>query len=76
MSGVICFRMRNWKDKDTILTELSAWVDRKTLEEMYDTATRDKHSFLYVNHLAGDLSKTFYWNFDRKLIPALDDESP
>ena len=76
MSGVICFRMRNWKDKDTILTELSAWVNRKTLEEMYDLATRDKFSFLYVNLLAGDLSKTFYWNFDRKLIPVLEDESP
>ena len=43
MLGVICFRMRNWKDKDTILTELSAWVDRKTLDQLYETATRQKY---------------------------------
>ena len=51
-------------------------VDRKTLMSMYQEATRDKYSFMLVNLLANDAEHMFYWGLDKRLIPALEDESP
>ena len=40
---------------------------KKTLLELYNTATSEPYSFLYVNLRAKDKDDMFYMNFDRKL---------
>jgi hypothetical protein len=42
------FRLRNYKDLESIVEELSAVADKKTLLEIYHTATEKPYSFLYV----------------------------
>ena len=42
-------------------------MTNKTLLELYNTATAEPYSFLYVNLRAKDKDDMFYMNFDRKL---------
>ena len=59
--------MRNAKERDAILEELSAMYHPKTLMALYDMATTHApHSFWYVNLLAPK-EDMFYTNFDHKL---------
>ena len=76
MSALFIFRQRNVKDLITFLDECSAAVDRRVLMTMHQEATREKHSFMLVNLMADDAEHMFYWGLDRRLIPALEDESP
>ena len=64
---VLVWRMRNSKERDSILEELDALVPRKTLMEMYTIATAEKHSFLYVNMLR-EKQEMFYKNFDQRFV--------
>ncbi|MDA8582769.1 hypothetical protein N9L68_01020 [bacterium] len=66
MSALFIFKQRNVKDLITFLDEFSAMVDKKTLMELYKTATEQKYNFLYINHLAGDADHMFYWNLDKR----------
>ena len=43
------YRLRNTKDLDCMLEEVSGTVRRKELLEMYDLATAAPYSFLYIN---------------------------
>ena len=42
------FRLRNYQDLNTFLDEVSAIVDRKTLLQMYKSATDLDFGFLFV----------------------------
>lgn len=42
------YRLRNMKDLDTFIDEVSAVMDKKTLLDLYHTATSEPYSFLYV----------------------------
>ena len=42
------YRLRNYKDLESFLEELSALYDKKTLLELYKYATDAPYSFLYV----------------------------
>ena len=59
--------MRNNKDLETFVEELSALYDKKTLLEIYNAATSEPYSFLYVNLRAKNKSDMFYMNFNRKI---------
>ena len=41
---------------------------KKTLLELYNIATSEPHSFLYINLVAKDKKDMFFMNYDRKLI--------
>jgi hypothetical protein len=44
------YRLRNYKDLETFLDEVSAVADKKTLLNIYNIAVNDQpYSFLYVN---------------------------
>jgi hypothetical protein len=62
------YKLRNYKDLETVLEELSALADKKSILEMYKLATDEPHSFLYVNLVAKQLSEMFYIRFDKRLI--------
>ena len=64
---ILLWRMRNSKERDSIIEELDALVDRKTLMEMYRMATAEKHGFLYVN-LLNERGQMFYNGFDQHFV--------
>ena len=43
-------------------------MDKKTLLEIYHEATKEKHSFLYINLMETDLNKMFTIRFDKRIL--------
>jgi hypothetical protein len=62
------YRLRNYRDLESLIEELSALYDKKTLLQLYNIATDEPHSFLYINLVAKNKSEMFFMNFDRKLV--------
>ena len=54
------FRLRNRPELDAIVEELSAVYDKKTLMEMYQLATAEPYSFLYIN-IAAKRVEDMFW---------------
>ena len=61
------FRLRNYKDLEAIVEELSAVTDKKTLLEIYHTATAEPYSFLFVNLVSHDKNKMFHIKFEKTI---------
>ncbi len=64
---MIIHRLRNAKDLQTMLEELSAMLPRKELIEIYQLATKEPYSFLYINLVAKTLNDMFYITFKNKI---------
>ncbi len=62
------YRLRNHKDLETFIDEVSAVADKKTLMELYNLATSEPYSFLYVTLTAKTKMICFFCRFDKKLI--------
>ena len=62
------YRLRNTKDLDTFVEEVSAVYDKKTLLALYNAATEEPFSFLYVKLTSKDKEDMFYNKFDHKLL--------
>ena len=62
------YRLRNFKDIECYLDECSALYDKKTLLELYNTATSEPYSFLYIKLTEPDKRKMFYHNLNHQLI--------
>ena len=62
------YRLRNYRDLETFIEEVSAVADKKTLLELYHMATNEPYSFLYVKLTAKTKDDMFYIRFDKKLI--------
>jgi hypothetical protein len=62
------YKLRNYKDLEAVLEELSALTDKKTLLEMYSMATKEPHSFWYINLIAKKTSDMFFIKFDSKML--------
>ena len=65
---VLC-RLRNMKELDSIIEELSAVYPPRILEKLYQAATDERHNFLYVNMLADRKGGMFFQNFDQRMLP-------
>lgn len=63
------FRLRSMPDLDTWLNENSAVYDKKTLLEIYKTATTPRFGFLYMNLMAHDPRDMFVLKFEARIIP-------
>jgi hypothetical protein len=61
------YRLRNTKDLETFLEELSALVPRKELLEIYNLATKAPYSFLYINLVAPKLNDAFFIIFTHNI---------
>jgi len=61
------FRLRNYKDLEAIVEELSAVADKKTLLEIYHLATDEPFSFLFVNLMSHDKNKMFHIKFEKNI---------
>ena len=64
---MLIWRLRSAKERDQILEELDALMDRKILLKLYLTATSEKHSFWYIN-LLNEQDSMWYKNFDQKMM--------
>jgi hypothetical protein len=63
------WRLRNRKEIQSLLEELTALYPVKVLLEMYQEAVSDEdHSFWYINLMAKKKEDMFYIRFDHKLI--------
>ena len=54
------YRLRNYRDLETFIEEVSAMYPKKTLTEIYNIATSEPYSFLYVNLRAKDKNDMLY----------------
>ena len=63
------YRLRNYKDLETFVEEVSAIVvgDKKLVLEIYNLATAEPYSFLFVNLRAKDRNEMFHIRFDKKI---------
>ena len=64
---MLIWRLRSAKERDQILEELDALMDRKVLLQLYLTATSEKHSFWYIN-LLNEQDAMFYKNFEHRMV--------
>ena len=62
------YRLRNNKDLETFLEEVSAAVDRKSLMKIYTQCTSEPFSFLYVKLTAKTIHDMFYCNLTKKVV--------
>ena len=76
------FRLRNYKEIETMVEELSAVLIKKStvadakslaeakklLLEVYNIATEEPYSFLLINLMKADVNEMFYKRFDAKLV--------
>ena len=61
------FRLRSFQDLSTFLDEVSALVNKKTLLEMYELATAEPYSLLYLKLASKDKQKMFMIRYDKYL---------
>ena len=61
------YRLRNTKDLDTFIDEVSAVFNKKSLIELYYIATSEPYSFLYVILAAKDKNKLFYQKLESEM---------
>ena len=61
------YRLRNYRDLETFIEEVSALADKKTLLDIYNVATSEPYSFLYVRLTARDKNDMFFIKFDRRI---------
>jgi hypothetical protein len=62
------YKLRNYRDLEAVLEELSALTDKKTLLDMYNMATKEPYSFWYINLIAKQISDMFFIKFNQKLV--------
>jgi hypothetical protein len=68
ITELFVYRLRNYRDLETLLEELSALYPKKTLLDLYNLATDKPHSFLFINLVAKEKRKMFMENLDRYLV--------
>ena len=67
------YRLRNYKDLESFLEELSALYDKKTLLKLYEHATDAPYSFLYVKLTAKTKDQMFFMNLNKRLTVESED---
>jgi hypothetical protein len=59
--------LRNYADLESFIEEVSAIYPKKTILEIYNMATDEPYSFLYVNLRAKAKKDTFYIRFEKRI---------
>ncbi len=73
-SELSVYRLRNAKDLETFVEEVSAVYDKKTLLALYNAATEEPFNFLYVKLKSKSKDDMFYKKFDHKLVIGEDED--
>ena len=59
------YKLRNYRDLESLIEELSALAPKKVLMQMYNAATDEPYSFWYINLMAKDINKMFFIRFEK-----------
>ena len=70
MTPLCTDRLRNYGDLESIVEELGAIYDKKTLLQIYREAVPGDYSFFYVNLMSKDKRKMFMLRFRKYLMPS------
>ena len=66
-TDLYAYKLRNYRDLETLIEELSALEPKKVLLEMYKLATEEPYSFWYINLMAKNKNDMFFIRFEKKL---------
>ncbi len=66
-TNLYVFRLRNGGDLEALIDELNALTDKKTLLQLYNMATAEPYSFLFIELNAKKLKDMFYVRYEKKL---------
>ena len=69
MTDLYIYIMRNQADLDAIVEEVSAVYDKKTILKMYQFATSEPYSFLYIRFTAKYANDMFFLRLERPMSP-------
>ena len=69
----IIFKQRNKIELDCILEEVSNYYPKNVLMEMYEIATKERFSFLYINLAASKIIDVFWLRFESRLVPSANE---
>jgi len=67
------WRLRNHKEVETLCEELSGVYDKNTLMDMYQVATEEPYSFMFVRLDAKTRRDMFWLRFEARLVPESED---
>ena len=62
------YKLRNYRDLESLIEELSALANKKDLLEMYNLATEEAYSFWYINLMSKTTKDMFYIKFNKRLL--------
>ena len=62
-----CWRLRNQHELDAVVEELSALLPKEQLYQLYEQATREPYSFLFVYYLK-PRNEMFYKRFEERFV--------
>ncbi len=71
-TSLIVYRLRNNRELESLLEEVSGLSSKKELPTIYKVATEHEYSFLYVNLSARTAKEMFFKNFTGRI--ELEDE--
>jgi hypothetical protein len=60
-------RLRNSHDLEAFLVEVSALADKKTLMDIYNLATSEDYSFLYVELNSKSKNDMFFVSYEKRI---------
>jgi hypothetical protein len=66
-SALIVYRLRNAKELQAFIEEVSGVITKKELYEIYKMATDEEYGFLYINLVAKTVSEMFYKNLTARI---------
>ena len=61
------YKLRNYRDLESLIEELSALAPKKTLLQMYNMATEEPNSFWYINLRAKNVNIMFHVRFEKQM---------
>ena len=65
--SALIFRIRNAKELEALSEENSAVVGRDQFKAIYDAATAEPYSFLYIDTTAKSVDTMFYLRFEQPI---------
>ena len=66
-TNLYVFRLRNGGDLEALIDELSALTDKKSLLQLYNLATSEPYSILFIKLNAKRLNDMFYIRYEKRL---------
>ena len=67
-TGLVVFRLRNFKEYQAIEEENSVAVTKDDFKAIYDAATAEPYSFLYIDMTAKTVDSMFYLRFEQPIV--------